>query len=154
MLFGWQFKFSSDTENSPPHYEMSVKKKMLNRQRRIKDRKQTFLQVMALPYEVLYTADRHLVWYFVYSHCELFRPCLFWAEFLCSFPLCCPHTLWRVASCCLISCPSDTHVPSAHQGVHSQQRERSPCSSSFFLPPFLPPSLCVPAKLKCPHNAG
>lgn len=66
----------------------------------------------------------------VNSHWVLFRPCLFWAEFLCSFPLCCPHTLWCAASCCLTSRPSDTNVPPAHQGVHSQQQGRSPCSSS------------------------
>lgn len=87
---------------------------------------------------------------FVYSHCVLFRPCLFWAELLCSFPRCCPHTLWRAASCCLISRPSDTNVPSAHQGVHSQQQERSPCSSFFYIYISFPPSLCFwPAKT---HN--
>lgn len=74
---------------------------------------------------------------FVYSHRELFRPCLFWAEFLCSFPLCCPHTLWQVASCCLISRPSDTHVPSAHQGVHTVNGGRGHPVPLFFFPYLL-----------------
>lgn len=91
-------------------------------------------------HEVLHTADVHVCCFCVLPLRAIQAMCLFWAEALCSFPLCCPHTLWQAASCCLTSCPSDTNVPSAHQGVHNQLRERSPCSSlslSFFF-------LCLP----------
>ena len=93
-------------------------------------------------HEVLHTADVHVCCFCVLPLRAIQAMCLFWAEALCSFPLCCPHTLWQAASCCLTSCPSDTNVPSAHQGVHNQLRERSPCSSLSLFFFFVPPSLC------------
>lgn len=99
------------------------------------------LQVLPLPYEMLCTCD-----VFPCPPTVLRYSGRVYSEPLCSSARCRPHTLWRAASCCLISRPSDTNVHSAHRGVYSQQWERSP-RSSFILSPLssssFPPSLTV-----------
>ena len=95
--------------------------------------KKTVVQVLDLPAEVLASADVLLGYFRV-------------------FPLWTIQAMDFSLSCCLISRPSVRNVPAAHWGVHSQQWERSQCSS-FVLPLSLPPSL-PPSLTGLSHTEG